>query len=169
MTVAEHTCQTYATVFEHLRVVIRADDSVLQDCLQKFTDDIVICRDAHLGMGHSLAAGISGLDWQWAFVGLLDMPYIRVDTLQQLRDIASNQVHPAILRPRLPQDGKDGIPHGHPIGWHHSYFEQLRACRGDQGARELLRQHHDAIIAVQINDPGIQQDIDTPDDLAAPQ
>ncbi len=167
VTVAEQTCATYSSVFPHLRVVIRPEDHILRSKLQQFAPDmfIVTCADAHLGMGHSLAAGMQGISWQWAFVGLLDMPFIRAATLQALIDCAAHQQHPAILRPRHTQTGKDGIPFGHPIGWHNIYFAELRACHGDAGAREVLQRHTEEVIEVAVEDAGVLQDIDTPADL----
>lgn len=163
--VAEQTCTVYAGAFEHLRVVIRPEDQSLHDRLYAYTHDIVTCADAHLGMGHSLAAAISGLTWQWAFVGLLDMPFIRTETLRTLINHSRAQTRPAILRPRFKQPGKDGIPYGHPIGWHKSYFAELSECRGDVGARDVLKHHHADVVELELDDPGILQDIDTPADL----
>ncbi len=146
-------------------MVIRPDDQVLRDRLMQFTEDIVASEDAHLGMGHSLAAGIAGLDWDWAFVALLDMPFVKPTTLEQLIESARTLGAPGIIRPRLRQPGKDGIPYGHPIGWHHNYFDALRQCTGDSGARDLLKRYRSNILEVEVDDPGIVQDIDTPWDL----
>jgi len=164
-TVAEQTCAVYAAAFDHVRVVIRPEDTTLHNKLSACTPDIVTCADAHLGMGHSLATGIRGLSWQWAFVGLLDMPFVQPQTLRQLIDYSRTQSKPAILRPRYSQAGKDGIPYGHPIGWHQAYFAELSQCRGDTGARDLLKRHQADIIELAVDDPGILQDIDTPADL----
>lgn len=150
-------------------MVLRAEDGTLKSKMTRYTQDIVMCHDSALGMGHSLAAGIAGLTWEWAFVGLLDMPFVAAHTLKALSACAEAIDSPAIIRPRLDQrlryQGKDGIPYGHPIGWHHSYFEALTQCQGDQGARTLLRQYSAQIIEVEISDPGIVMDIDTPADL----
>ena len=152
-----------------VRVVLRAEDGPLASKVTRYTHDIVMCQDSALGMGHSLAAGIAGLTWEWAFVGLLDMPFVTAQTLQALSARAQAIDSPAIIRPRLDQrlryQGKDGIPYGHPIGWHHSYFEALTECQGDRGARTLLRQYSAQIIEVEVGDPGIVMDIDTPADL----
>ena len=164
-TVAEQTCDTYQQAFPALRVVIRPDDKVLRVKLARYTDDIVASQHAHLGMGHSLAAGIAGLDWDWAFVGLLDMPFVKVTTLLGLIEHARTLSAPGIIRPRLRQPGKDGIPYGHPIGWHRRYFDALCQCTGDSGARDLLNLYKADTLEVEVEDPGIVQDIDTPQDL----
>ena len=162
-TVAECTLEKYLDVFAYIRVVVRPHDSALEAVLRRFSVQIVVADDAQLGMGHSLAAGFSDLDWGWAFVGLLDMPFINPTTLTNLRDTAQRQHSPAILRPTL--DGADVQTSGHPVGWHHSYFNELRACSGDAGAKKLITKHAQQVIDVPCNDTGIVRDIDHPTDL----
>lgn len=167
-TVAECTVEKYLDVFSHVRVVVRAQDSALEAILQRFSLQIVVAEEAHLGMGHSLAAGFGELDWTWAFVGLLDMPFVRTDTLINLREQASRQQVPGILRPTIsqPETKRPDTPtNGHPVGWHNAYFEEIRACRGDAGAKSLLATHAGQVIDVPCDDTGIVRDIDRPADL----
>jgi molybdenum cofactor cytidylyltransferase len=162
-TVAECTIEKYLDVFTHIRVVVRPHDSALEKVLRRFSLQVVIADDAQLGMGHSLAAGFNSLDWRWAFVGLLDMPFISPCTLTNLRDKAERQHSPAILRPTL--DGADIQSSGHPVGWHYTFFDELRACRGDAGAKKLVTSHAQRVIDVPCSDIGIVRDIDRPTDL----
>ena len=166
-TVAEVTVGLYTQAFEQVRVVLRDDDDELREKLNGTGAQIISCDDAHLGMGHSLAAGFAGLEWQWAFVGLLDMPFLQPETLHQLIRTARQQQSRAIIRPRLRNPGADGTSYGHPIGWHATYFEEIQRCQGDTGARQLLRKYADDILEIELGDPGILQDIDTPADLEA--
>ena len=161
-TVAEHTVARYAEVFDIVRVVIRADDDLLAELLEQFDIEIVRTRHAHLGMGHSLAAGIDGLSWDWAFVALLDMPFISLASLSELRQRAAALDHPAIIRPRY-----DKAPQStaHPIGFHATFFAELGRCQGDTGARAVLQSHADQVIEVFTSDPGTVRDIDAPEDL----
>ena len=80
-TVAETTLGRYAEVFDELRLVVRAEDEALAELAAPYAT-IIKTEQAHLGMGHSLAAGFEKLPWQWAFVGLLDMPFVKVATLK---------------------------------------------------------------------------------------
>lgn len=53
---------------------------------------------------------------------------------------------------------------GHPVAFGRSLWGELAALRGDVGARELLRRHR--VAAVAVDDPGVAADVDTPGDLA---
>lgn len=162
-TVAEHTVARYAEVFDIVRVVIRAEDHHLAELLKQFDVEIVRTDDAHLGMGHSLAAGIDGVSWDWAFIALLDMPFISHASLCELRQRATALDHPAIIRPRY-----DKAPQStaHPIGFHATFFAELGRCQGDTGARAVLKSHADEVIEVFTSDPGTVRDIDAPEDLS---
>jgi molybdenum cofactor cytidylyltransferase len=45
---------------------------------------------------------------------------------------------------------------------------QLEALRGDEGARSVLKEHAGLVKLIEVDDPGICSDIDTPDDLRRP-
>lgn len=161
-TVAETTAQVYAGAFEQLRIVLRPGDTTLASLLAPY-GQIVFAEQADLGMGHSLAAGVTDLNWQWAFVGLLDMPFVGNATLATLRQRAGDSEQ-LILRPRLTADSRVA-PHGHPMGFHHSLFAAMTQLQGDSGARDLLQAHASDIEDVGFSDTGIVRDIDTPEDL----
>jgi len=163
ITIAEHTVALYAQVFSVLRVVLRPGDRELAVRLAPFAPQIIVAENAHLGMGHSLAAGFEGLDWDWAFLGLIDMPFTKPATLRLLRDCAHERTRPGIICPTLgcSTDGR----YGHPIGWHHSYFPELRQMHGDTGARDLLSDHAADVVTVEVDDEGIFTDIDTRADV----
>ncbi len=161
--VAECTVEKYVTAFDAVRVVIREDDHALRQKLARFAVEIVVADNAHLGMGHSLAAGFTGLTWDWAFVALLDMPFIATTTLIKLEQQAQHSTQPGILRPRL-RHGRADMP-AHPIGWHKTYFDELRNASGDVGAKAILQAHSCDIIDIYVDDEGIVKDIDQPGDL----
>ena len=166
-TVAETTLALYATVFDDLRLVLREDDDALAQLAAPYAN-LIRTDKAHLGMGHSLAAGFEDLQWQWAFVGLLDMPFVQEATLKMLKQHAALTDKP-IIRPRM-QPSKDDstlseAPHGHPIGFHQAVFSEVAMAQGDAGARELLRSGNYQIEDVLVRDGGIVQDIDQPSDL----
>jgi molybdenum cofactor cytidylyltransferase len=166
-TVAETTLQTYASVFDHVRIVLRSEDQVLASLLAPY-GEIVLTDHAHLGMGHSLAAGFADLNWQWGFVGLADMPFVASSTLALLIDEAK-RCDKAIVRPHFEQstDAPAQPPHGHPIGFHCSLFAALAQLSGDAGARQILRAHPDQIHDVAVVDKGVIRDIDKPEDLGS--
>jgi molybdenum cofactor cytidylyltransferase len=147
-----------------VRLVVRDDDKALPEIASRLGADVVATSKAHLGMGHSLSSGFEHLTWDWAFVGLLDMPYVLVSTLRRLKaaalDLADETA--TIIRPRT----ADQPPiYGHPIGWHSTHFAAIRTSTGDEGARRLLKAHQESILEVTVDDEGIFQDVDIPGDV----
>lgn len=163
-TIAEQTLKIYREAFTHIRVITRPDDHMLNQHLDRFKVEIITAPDASGGMGYSLAAGFKNLDWDWAFVGLLDMPYLRVETLKSM--ICSIGTT-GIIRPYHQPANADPITFGHPIGWHRRYFAQLRLSQGDQGGRPLLERHQQDVLNLPFEDTGLFNDIDRPTDIRA--
>jgi len=52
---------------------------------------------------------------------------------------------------------------GHPVGFARRHFAALSALQGDEGARSVVATHANAVTLVEIDDPGVLRDIDTPD------
>ena len=121
-------------------------------------EELLICHDAELGMGHTLAAGMVQIPaWDACLVCLADMPFIRPDTYSRLL---------LALQPdRITMPTFHGQT-GNPVGFGSDWFDVLRRCTGDAGAREVVRGNPKRIDYLEINDPAILKDIDTPDDLA---
>ncbi|NOX51564.1 MAG: nucleotidyltransferase family protein [Gammaproteobacteria bacterium] len=164
-TVAQTTVATYRRVFSQVRVVVRPDDNKLINQLDDFDIEVCIAKDAHQGMGHSLAAGFENLPWRYAFVALLDMPFILNSTLNTIKTHALK--HPdKFIRPHyVDAMGKRSTAFGHPIGIPSQYFSEVTKSSGDTGAKRLLQAHVDLVLGLDLNDPGIIQDIDVPGDL----
>jgi molybdenum cofactor cytidylyltransferase len=118
----------------------------------------VVCKNAGEGMGTSLAAGVraaAGADG-W-IVALADMPFIRPETIRAvtkaLRDGA------AIVAPSFRGE------RGHPVGFARRFYDELSSLRGDDGARQLLKQHPEWLTLHEVDDTGVVRDIDKPSDL----
>lgn len=119
---------------------------------------VVVCPDAHLGMGHTLAHGMRHLPtWQGVLICLADMPAIRTETYAGMLDTLSQD---DILIP------VHGGRNGQPVGFGSRFFPALRGSSGDIGGREVVRAHADRVRYMTTADPGILQDIDTPEDLS---
>jgi molybdenum cofactor cytidylyltransferase len=140
-----------------LRIVTRPE---LQDLLLASgagAEDLVLCTDAELGMGHTLAAGMRALpEWDACLVCLGDMPFIRTDTYARLLQ--------ALHGERITIPTYAGV-RGNPVGFGAQWFASLRESTGDTGARDVVRSHPDSIDCVAVEDPAILKDIDTPEDL----
>ena len=158
------TTAIYLQCFEQVVVVLRPGDSELQDALLARFDEhapsVVLAAHAHLGMGHSLAAGIATVgEWEYAFVALGDMPFVAVSTLEQLEHTMRSAGIDAIVQPSC-----HGKP-GHPVGFGNSHFSALQSLSGDAGARSVVRELNDHVIEVPVSDRGVLHDVDQPADL----
>ena len=111
------------------------------------------------GMGHSLAAGAERLlaesGAEAAAIFLADMPSIRRDSLEVLMACASSD---NIVLPSY--QGK----RGHPVLFGRDFWPQLATLSGDAGAKPVLQQHPEAVRIVELDDPGVLQDVDTQED-----
>lgn len=152
------TLGVYRRALPEVAVVIRRHQPAVAAIVRAANCRIVEAADAHLGQSRSLAAGVSALhEHDGLLIGLADMPFVQVDTLRLL--VASMCEQPQrIVRPR-----STGRP-GNPIGFPSRLFESLTQIEGDQGARQVVAASDD-VVAVDVEDPGIHQDIDRPPDL----
>jgi molybdenum cofactor cytidylyltransferase len=108
-------------------------------------------------MGATLAEGIGRLaDWSGVLVALADMPWVRASSFTT---VARELARDGICVPRY--QGRQG----HPVGFARQFFPELAALEGDQGARELLQRHAGQVTFLELDDPGILQDIDRQEDL----
>jgi molybdenum cofactor cytidylyltransferase len=148
-----------ATVPESIAVV-RPGDAELATLLAGKGLRIVECAEAELGMGHSLAAGVaaaSGAD-AW-LIALADMPSIRISTFTRIS--AQLRAGSALVAPF--HAGR----RGHPVGFSARFDTELLSLTGDAGARDLFAGHALSLTRLDVDDPGILIDVDTPGDLAA--
>jgi len=156
------TAELYARAFAETVVVVRAEDEDLRARLADETGvRTVIADDAAGGMGCSLAAGIRAVSgWSYAFVGLGDMPFVSAGTLTRLRatmeQLLARDGHRSILQP-----WHAGRP-GHPVGFGGTHFRALAALSGDEGARRVLHDAPDDVVRLEVDDPGVLQDLDEP-------
>ena len=115
------------------------------------------CHSAPMGMGSTLAEGVSGLPgWNGVLIALADMPWIVPATYGQLAEALSVN---HIARPMF--SGRAG----NPVGFGGKYFKELSVLCGDTGARSLVVEHTDSVINVDCSDPGVLRDVDIPGDI----
>ena len=118
------------------------------------------CPDSAGGMGATLANGIATIQgtWQGALVGLADMPLVRPATYR----LVSDRLAPGtIVAPTC------GHRRGHPVGFDRAYFPRLLALSGDRGARGILDANPEAVVELEVDDPGVLIDVDVADHLRA--
>lgn len=148
------------SMLEEVWLVLRPDESITELGLPANIKLVQHPLTAQ-GMGHSLAAGAERLlaesGAEAVAIFLADMPAIRRDSLETLFAHASAN---AIVLPSY--QGK----RGHPVLFGRAFWPQLATLSGDAGAKPVLQQHPEAVRIVELNDPGVLQDIDTPADLS---
>ena len=54
---------------------------------------------------------------------------------------------------------------GNPVVFGSQFFPDLQALSGDTGGKPVLQQHREGIIRLEVSDPAVLSDIDTPGDL----
>lgn len=149
--------QPYLANVQNVHVVVRPRDPV--QAVLPTQVDVIEAQDAHLGMGHSLAAAATHLaQVNWFLVGLADMPWIRAETVAGIATCIQAQKD-AIVRPAF--RGKAG----HPVGFTANYLDELKTLSGDAGAKEVLQRHRDKLIVLELADEAIVRDVDTPQQL----
>lgn len=154
---------TLAQALEHfsdVSVVLRADDDPSLLGIDPRIS-VVWARQAHVGLSASLAAGIAALQdspAQAVAVLLGDMPSIAPTTLYALccQARADRIVVPVHQGQR-----------GHPVIFGRAFWTALEQVLGDQGGRQVIQANAHACIRVEVDDPGVLLDVDTPADLAA--
>ena len=141
--------------------VVKPGANELAAALEREKCQIVVCENAAEGMGASLACAARAAGQAEGYlVALGDMPFVRRSSIAAVRDalIAGAPLVAPYFRARR----------GHPVGISGAFFQQLLACKGDEGAKQLLNENAERLIKIPIGDPGVIRDIDTPGDLTPP-
>lgn len=134
--------------------VVRPGDDQLAAALRAAGAHVEIAEDAHRGMGHSLACAIAATSQATGWViALADMPNLKPETL---RAVALELTRGAsIVVPTFRGE------RGHPVGFSRDHRDALLALSGDQGARSIVQRNASHIARLDVDDPGILQDVDT--------
>jgi molybdenum cofactor cytidylyltransferase len=120
---------------------------------------VVVNQAYGQGMASSLREGLAALDPQTgaALIILGDQPFIQTQTLHQIiagyHRSAAQIVIPTLQGQR-----------GNPVLLSRSVFPEVMALEGDTGCRAIFPNHLDAILKVEVEDPGILLDLDNQED-----
>ncbi len=140
--------------------VVQADDVRLASLMADTGLEVVRCANAARGMGTSLACAVAALrDADGWVVALADMPRVRRETIAAVADALRDGA--AIAVPRF--EGK----RGHPVGFSREFGEALQALDGDIGGRDIIAANESRVAWLDVDDPGIVQDVDRATDIAA--
>ncbi len=147
-----------------LWVVLGAEAGAARAALADIADaanlHVVENPDYAAGQATSLRAGLAALPaaTQVAMILLVDMPLVGPALINRL--IAAfptgDSTRPFALIPRY--HGQ----RGNPVLLNRAFFPLLQQLEGDQGARLVLRQYPEHIHWLEVDDPAVVSDIDTP-------
>jgi molybdenum cofactor cytidylyltransferase len=112
------------------------------------------------GLGSSVRRAImeiqGGVDAIMFFNG--DTPFVRRSTVLKLLDVYRS------LKPLIVAPSHRGV-RGTPVLLDSSLRGELLNLKGDIGARAIFHKYGDKMVVVDVEDPGVLLDIDTPEDL----
>ena len=112
------------------------------------------------GMLSSLKIAIEQLPLETMgfILALVDHPLVKLDTYQQLIDMAKDNPANIVIPQYYGQKG-------HPVYFGRPFFESIRNLSLDQGARAVIRENETNVKYLPVEDEGILKDIDTPQDF----
>ena len=121
--------------------------------------NVILCDRAFEGMGGTLAQVVAAApaDASGYIIALADMPFIQVDSIRAVA--AALQGGAKLAAPTYRGQ------RGHPVGLAASYRDELLALKGDAGARDIVKRDAALMQLIEVDDPGVLRDIDTPGDL----
>jgi molybdenum cofactor cytidylyltransferase len=157
--VIAHSALSLGAIVQNRLAVIRPGATSLKQHLDLAGFVVVECPDAASGMGHSLAWGVAeamrAFDMQVLLISLADMPSVKSETIDQLLQAAkqTDDIVAPIYQGRR----------GNPVVFQTKHFEALSRLSGDQGASQYMK--NEKVTLIEVDDPGIHQDIDSPEDL----
>jgi CTP:molybdopterin cytidylyltransferase MocA len=148
-------------------VVGRSDDEPLVREIRRCQDlglPLRFVENPHADRGQlsSVLAGLNAADRPGVTAVLItpvDAPLVRPDTVALLIGASAAQRAPIV---RATYRGR----HGHPVIFAREVFEELRAADPALGARSVVQAHSADTLNLDVDDPGVLQDIDSPDDYS---
>lgn len=117
--------------------------------------------DPSRGMFSSIQEGVAQAQGDMILVMPGDMPFVSPDTVRAV--IAAYERKPAIVSPRY--RGK----RGHPVVLPASLRDEIRAADPRATLHDVIHAHTDIRVDVDVDDPGINRDVDRVEDLEKPE
>jgi molybdenum cofactor cytidylyltransferase len=121
---------------------------------------VVENRDYRRGQLSSIKTGLAAVsaDAIAVLIHLTDHPMVKPATFSRLIEEHERSAMPIVI---ARHDGR----RGHPVLIARSLFRDLIAAPENEGARAVVNADPARVAYVDVNDPGVLLDLDTPDDL----
>ena len=161
-TFVAHLAATMLRVVGHLTVVVGAHaDRVRPAIPADPRTSIIENPDWAQGQLSSIKAGLRALppDTSASLIHLTDHPTVKAETFAAVVDAYRQSKKPIVI-------ARYGGRRGHPVLFDRAMFAELLAAPEDQGARVVVNADASRIVYIDVDDPGILLDLDTPEDLA---
>ena len=158
----EHIAETMLAVVPRLVIVLGAHRERVRAAIPR-DERIAIVENPHYSRGQlsSLKVGLAVVepDSSGALVHLADHPTVRVETFKAVVDAYNRSRKPIVI---ARHDGH----RGHPVIFDRALFGELLSAPEEEGARHVVNADPARVEYVDLPDPGINLDLDTPSDLA---
>jgi len=142
-------------------IVINESNIILQQSVNKHAINYIINNEeTNTGIGSSIALAVQSTpDANGWLICLADMPFININTYKKIISTLQESNGKHIIIPRYNKKN------GHPVAFGNNFYQQLINKSGDTGAKNIINNNLTLVDYIDINDPFILQDIDTPQDF----
>lgn len=156
--VAHIAAEALAVPLTGLVVVVGAAEDAVRAALRDLPVTIIPNPDFAAGLSTSLATGLRALPAtaDAAMILLVDQPLVTARLMRQL--INAYQSRPDVLAVIPRYRGQ----RGNPVIIAAPLFNELYQLSGDSGARTVLERYSDQICWLDVDDPAVVTDVDTP-------
>jgi molybdenum cofactor cytidylyltransferase len=162
-TFIEKIAATMLAVVPRLVIVIGAHRERVRAAIPR-DGRIEIVENPNYSRGQlsSLKIGLRAMERnppEGAIVHLADHPAVRVESFRAIVDSFNRTGKPIVI-------ARNAERRGHPVLFDRSVFAELQNAPEGEGARHVVNADASRIEYVELDDPGINLDLDTPADLA---
>jgi len=161
-TFVSHLANVMLTVVARLTIVVGAHADRVRPVIPLDPRiRIVDNPDWVRGQLSSIKAGIRALlpDASAALIHLTDHPTVKAETFATVAKAYRQSKKPIVI-------ARHSGRRGHPVLFDRSVFAELLDAPEDQGARVVVNADASRVVYIEVDDPGILLDLDTPEDLA---
>ena len=161
-TFIEHIAETMLAVLPRLVIVIGAHRERVRAVIAHDAR-ITIVENPNFSRGQlsSLKVGLGVVqpDSAGVMVHLGDHPMVQVPTFRAIAEAYNETGKPIVI-------ARHSGRRGHPVVFDRALFGELLSAPDEEGARYVVNADASRVVYVDLEDPGIILDLDTPDDLA---
>jgi molybdenum cofactor cytidylyltransferase len=160
-TFIEHIADTMLAIVPRLVIVLGAHRERIRAAIPSDARITIVENPNYIrGQLSSLKVGLTAIqpDAAAALVHLADHPMVRAETFQAIIDSYDRTSKPIVI---ARHDGH----RGHPVIFDRSVFSELLSAPEEEGARHVVNADQSRVTYVDLEDPGINLDLDTPAEL----